>query len=154
MKNLFFTLLSFCGSFLFAQDAFELAPRPSLNISRSLMPITVDGYLDEAAWEDADLATDFWQKTPRNDLRAINRTEVRLTYDDQFLYVGGRCYGDPNWIISTLKRDEFWDSDGFAFVLDPLNAATTGYMFMTNPYGSQSDVLLGGGTGGENYNGE
>ena len=154
MKNLFFTLLSLCGSFLFAQDAFELAPRPSLNISRSLMPITLDGYLDEAAWEDADLATNFWQKTPRNDLRAVNRTEVRLTYDDQFLYVGGRCYGDPNWIISTLKRDEFWDSDGFAFVLDPLNAATTGYMFMTNPYGSQSDVLLGGGTGGENYNGE
>lgn len=154
MKYPFFAFLFLSCSFLSAQETFVLAPRPSLDIKRTASPIELDGYLNEAAWSATDVATDFWQKTPRNDLQAFSKTEVRLTYDDQFLYVGGRCYGEPNWIISTLKRDEFWDSDGFAFVLDPLNAATTGYMFMTNPYGSQSDVLLGGGTGGENYNDE
>ena len=62
--------------------------------------------------------------------------------------------GLKDWVVSTLKRDEFWDSDGFAVVLDPLNEATTGYMFGINIHGSQTDVLLGGGSGFENYNGQ
>ena len=96
----------------------------------------------------------FGKKSPRDDIRAIARTEVRMTYDDQFLYVGGTCYGTSDWVVSTLKRDEFWDGDAFAVVLDPVNEATTGYMFGTNSYGSQTDVLLGGGSGSENYNSE
>ena len=96
----------------------------------------------------------FGRRLPRDDIKAVARTEVWMTYDDQFLYVGGACYGNPNWVVSTLKRDEFWDDDGFAVVLDPLNEATTGYMFATNSYGSQTDVLLGGGSGSGNYNSE
>ena len=40
------------------------------------------------------------------------RTEVRLTFDKQFLYIAAVCYGTDDYVIKTLKRDaEFWDGD-------------------------------------------
>ena len=151
---LLLTVCTFCCGQLTCQESAPNQQRFQLPIKRTTEKITLDGKLDEAAWKNAGVAKDFWQKSPRDDVRAQARTEVRMTYDDQFIYVGGECFGDPNWVVSTLKRDEFWDGDAFAVVLDPLNEATTGYMFGTNIYGSQTDVLLGGGSGSENYNSE
>ncbi len=145
--------LLFCLS-LSSQEGRTNQDQFRLQIQRASQKIQLDGNLDDPAWQSAQIAKDFWQKSPRDDIKAHAKTEVKMTYDDQFLYVGGTCFGTPDWVVSTLKRDEFWDGDGFAVVLDPLNEATTGYMFATNLYGSQTDVLLGGGSGFENYNSE
>ena len=125
----------------------------SIHIKASPSTIILDGILEEEAWQTAELATDFWQKQPRDDVKAGLRTEMKLTYDDNFLYVGAVCFDSINHVISTLKRDVgFWDGDAVGVTLDPLNEATTGFMFGTNPYGVQTEVLLGGGSGEENYN--
>ena len=123
-------------------------------IKRSENKITIDGNLDEQVWGKADKATNFWQKQPRNDVKAVLKTEVRATYDDDFIYFGAICYDSGTHVVPTLKRDQFFSGDGFAVVLDPLNQATSGFLFGTNPYGVQTDVLLAGGTGRENYNGD
>lgn len=126
-----------------------------MRIKRAAGPIRLDGVIDEADWAAADVATDFWQKQPRDDIRAGLRTEMRVTYDDQFLYVAATCFDSTNHVIATLKRDiGFWDGDAVAVVLDPLNEATTGFMFGASPYGVQTEVLLGGGSGSENYSSE
>ncbi len=139
----------------FAQvDERENQHKYQLKIVRATDEIKLDGIVEEATWKVADVATDFWQKTPRDDIKAVLRTEMRLSYDDDFLYVAAVCYDSTNHIIPTLKRDEFWGGDGFGVVLDPLNAASSGFMFCTNPYGVQTEVLLGGGTGSEHYNDE
>ena len=71
------------------------------------------------------------------------------------MYVAGTCYDSTNHVVTTLKRDiGYWDGDGVAVILDPLNEASTGYMFGTSPYGVQTDVLLGGGTGPGHYSEE
>lgn len=155
MKDIL-TVLIFLASIicLWGQNVRPNQERFSIHIKRATERIVLDGLLNEASWQRAEIATDFWQKTPRDDVRAVAKTEVKVTYDDQMLYVAGICYGTSDWVVPTLKRDEFWDGDGFAVILDPLNEATTGYMFGTNIYGSQTDVLLGGGSGSSNYNGE
>ncbi len=126
----------------------------AIKIKQATTPIQLDGKLDEADWAAADVGKDFWQKNPRDDVKAITRTEFRLTYDDDFLYVGATCFDSPNHIVGTLKRDiGFWDGDNIGIVLDPLNETTSGFLFGTGPDGVQTDVALGGGTGGEHYNG-
>ena len=50
--------------------------------------ITLDGRLDERAWERAVPAGDFYQKFPNNGAKSTERTEVRFLYDDENLYVG------------------------------------------------------------------
>ncbi|MEM8900477.1 MAG: DUF5916 domain-containing protein [Bacteroidota bacterium] len=126
-----------------------------LNIQRAIDEIRVDGIIEEKTWQKADIATDFWQKSPKDDIKAVLETEMMVSYDDNFLYVAAICHDSTNHVITTLKRDVgFWDSDGVGVVLDPLNQATSGFMFGTSPYGVQTEVLLGGGSGSENYNGQ
>ena len=127
-----------------------------LKICRSIDPIVIDGLMAESTWKTASKAKDFWQKSPRDDVRSKRPTEVSMAYDDQMIYVAFKCYDpDKNHILQTLKRDEsFWDSDGVAVVLDPIGEATGGFFFAINTQGAQNDALVGGGTGPDQYSDE
>ncbi|MEL6987244.1 MAG: DUF5916 domain-containing protein, partial [Bacteroidota bacterium] len=94
------------------------------------------------------------QKSPEYDIPAQRRTEYRVAYDDNFFYVAIVAFDSTNHVVSTLKRDiGFWDGDGVGVVLDPLNRATSGFMFATGPHGVQTDVAVGGGSGPQFYDG-
>ncbi|MEM9937062.1 MAG: DUF5916 domain-containing protein, partial [Bacteroidota bacterium] len=125
----------------------------ALSISKAVDKIKLDGVIEEKTWKEADIASDFWQKSPKDDIKAALKTEMMVSYDDNFFYVAAICHDSTNHVITTLKRDVgFWDGDAVGVVLDPLNQATSGFMFGTSPYGVQTEVLLGGGSGSENYN--
>ncbi len=127
-----------------------------LQINRATDPIVLDGTLDESTWMTAPRTGDFWQKSPRDDVRSKRPTEVQMVYDDQMIYIAFTCH-DPNknHILQTLKRDEsFWNSDGVAVVLDPIGEATSGFFFAINTKGAQTDALVGGGTGSDQYSDE
>ncbi len=113
--------------------------------------LDIDGRLDEAIWSDLEPATDFWMSFPVDNRRvaAELQTEVRLAYDDQFLYIGAICHGPNDYIIPTLKRDarEFWTGDVFSVLIDPVNEASNGFNFSTNPAGVQYESLISGRTG-------
>lgn len=119
-----------------------------LHIYKTDEKITVDGKLREPAWKNAEVATDFWMSFPVDDRPSALQTEVRVCYDDDFLYVSAICH-DPNTpVIQTLKRDiDFWRGDGFAVLIDPHNEKTNGFVFGVNPYGVQMEALISGYTG-------
>ena len=126
---------------------------PSINSAykKRLKKISLDGKLDEAVWEHADVAHNFWLAFPTDDRRADAniQTEVRTTYDDQYIYIGAICYGPNDYIIPTLKRDapEFWSGDVFGVLIDPVNESTNGFNFAVNPAGVQVEALISGRTG-------
>lgn len=114
-----------------------------LNIKRASSPIVLDGLLGEPAWDEAEVAKDFWMKYPRDGQRAEKKTEVRMTYDDKYLYIIAVCYGPENYVVQTLKRDSrFFEGDGFGIILDPLNRRTNGFLFGVSPYNVQAEDLL------------
>ncbi len=113
-------------------------------------PILIDGSLSEEIWSTLPVADGFWMNFPVDDRRVHDniRTEVRITSDEQFLYIGAVCYGTGDYVIKTLKRDmEFWEGDGFGVVIDPVNEKTNGFTFGVSPAGVQTDFLVTGQTG-------
>ncbi len=144
MKTLFTTLflLSYLHFNAFAQETHQDIYR--LNIQATTEPIRIDGDLQENTWQNGVVASDFWQQFPKDDIKAERKTEVRMTYDDNFLYVAATCYDTTNHIIQTLRRDvNYWDSDGFAITIDPVNEKTYGFLFGVSPLGVQTEALLG-----------
>ncbi len=117
-----------------------------LQIAKTNETLSIDGRLDENAWQLAKPQSGFSMKWPRDGGPAPEDTEVRCTYDDKFLYIGIICRdSSPNHVINSLKRDVgYWDSDAVSVILDPTNAANNGYFFGTNPSGVQYEGLLGG----------
>lgn len=123
----------------------ETDPREQyqLKIKKTSTPIQVDGQLDEAGWEQADIATDFWLKFPQDGIKAGPKTEVRMTYDEKYLYISAVCYDTGGYVVQTLKRDSrFFDGDAFGVVIDPVNRRTNGFLFGVSPLNVQSEDLL------------
>lgn len=110
------------------------------HINATIDEIVLDGRLNEATWSNAEVGSDFWQKIPYFAEGADPRTEIRLAYDDDFLYVAAKCFQTEPVTIFSLKRDEYWDNDGIAIVLDPLNTRTNAVLFGTSAVGVQWDA--------------
>ncbi len=122
----------------------------SYQLSQTSEVIKIDGILSESVWSEVPVAGGFWMSYPVDDRAVEDRlqTEVRITSDEQFLYIAAVCYGPEKHVIKTLKRDkEFWDGDGFGLVIDPVNESTNGFVFHINPAGVQAEYLVTGQTG-------
>ena len=163
MKNIIVwilgTALTFVGlSKLNAQeDGLRLRDEYQYNISRTQESINVDGQLNEAIWQQAQKATDFFYITPidNKQVEQIDQTDVMMTYDDRNIYVAAICRGEPPFLVTSLKRDgnSFWDGDTFMVSFDPGNERTNGYGFATNSAGVQFDTELAGNLGTRNGGG-
>jgi hypothetical protein len=107
-------------------------------------PIRVDGVLSEEVWSTAPPATGFLQRDPTEGAAASEKTEVRVAYDDQAIYVGARMYdSDPAAIVARLGRRDAWlDADAFVFYLDSYHDRRTGYLFSVNAAGTLWDGVL------------
>lgn len=142
VKVVLITGFLFLFQFLSAQPTVEeFKTIFRLEITETEVPVTIDGKLDEEIWATANVGSDFWQKSPFFAEGADPRTEVMLTYDKNNLYVAAKCFQKEDIIIQSLKRDEYWDNDGIAIVLDPLNTRTNGFLFGVTAAGQQWDAL-------------
>jgi len=122
----------------------EPTPAPEVEASRAAGPVTVDGRLDEPAWQAVEPYTRFLQRDPDEGRPATERTELRLLYDDGALYVGARLFdGEPSLVARRLsRRDEMSDADRFAILLDPRRDRLTGVRFEVSAAGVQRDQVI------------
>jgi len=106
--------------------------------------ITIDGRLDEPSWERAEAVTGFKQHSPDPDESATERTEVRILYDDDAIYVGSRMYdSSPDSIAATLFRSDVDGySDWFFVAFDSYNDNRTAFVFGVTPRGVRREQML------------
>jgi len=118
---------------------------PSLRALRIQSALSLDGFLSEDYWQQADITSDFRQYEPLEGQPATERTEVRTMYDEKNLYIGVRCYdSEPEKIIAQkLERDSgVRDDDCFLLVLDTYHDHRNAFYFATNPNGVEEDGLV------------
>ncbi|MBI2820277.1 MAG: carbohydrate binding family 9 domain-containing protein, partial [Acidobacteria bacterium] len=104
--------------------------------------LTIDGNLDEPAWQTAQVVSDFTQREPDEGAALTERTEVRVLYNNEFLYIGAYCHDrmQNGLIVNDIKRDfNIQDQDYFGISLDTFNDDRNGYFFGTTVAGNQRD---------------
>ena len=97
--------------------------------------ITLDGNLDDAVWRSAALVTDLHQMAPFEYAQPSQRTEVRLFYSDDALYVAARLFEeDPSLITANvlLQGQGLPNDDTFNVMLDPYLDRRSGFIFEIN----------------------
>ena len=117
--------------------------RPTLQAVRIRDPIVLDGKLDDPDWALAAPATNFTQRFPVPGRAAMMRTEVRILYDDDAIYVGARMYDPhPDSITAPLARRDPGDvnSDWIDVLIDSYRDHRTAFRFAVNPRGTKLDV--------------
>ena len=127
----------------------------ALPISKTNGRIVLDGKLDELAWQNAFVATNFFLNYPYDTALAPFQTEARLTFDDHMLYVSFICYDDatPD-LTQSLRRDfDFEGTDNIGIYLGTYNDRINGFFFQVTPYGVQAEgVVSTGGANDDSYN--
>lgn len=116
----------------------------TLPIVRATGPIRLDGRVDEAAWQSIPPIR-LTMYTPTEGREPSEASEVRLTYDGQYLYAAGRfLVSDVHSIMEGLvTRDQLGPEDHFMLILDSSNDNQTGLLFAINPSGGQTDYSIG-----------
>lgn len=68
-------------------------------------PPVIDGRLDEAAWAGAAVVKDLTQAYPNEGTPPSARTEVRLLFDADYVYIGVRAFdAEPEQIIAKERQ--------------------------------------------------
>jgi hypothetical protein len=119
-------------------------PVKTLQAVRLRTPLTIDGRLDEEAWSLVTPLDDFRQRDPDEGKPASERTELRVAYDDDALYVGVRLFDtQPEEIVRRRsRRDGQENADSVALYLDPRHDHLTGFMFEVSAAGVQGDQII------------
>lgn len=134
---------------------------PIAQAVRRTHAINIDGRLDDADWSSAPAIATFIQTQPTEGAPATQRTEVRVLFDDEAIYIGARMYdsqGAHGVHARLARRDALLDingptsltSDKLTITLDAYHDHLSQAMFQINPYGVIGDAL---GEGGSNLDG-
>lgn len=118
--------------------------------------ITLDGHLNESIWDRIEVAADFRQDKPIEGAEATEQTEVRIAYDEEYLYMGVILYdSNPSEIKAFLKRRDVrpQSDERFAWIFDTFNDQRGAYFLEINPNGIRTDGLINtGATGSDSKN--
>ena len=136
---------------LLTGEAYAQAPssgadgRPVMVARRVEEVPSIDGHLDEAVWAQALAVSEFYQKEPLEGQAATEETQVRILYDQGYLYLGIKLLdSDPAQIrASELRRDSTLESDdSFTVALDSFHDHRDAFVFRINPLGTRYDALI------------
>ena len=123
--------------------------RPTVAAVRVVQAPDINGHLDDDAWHLAKPAGEFLQKNPNENIPHTQRTEFRVVYDDNALYIGVWCFDDePGRIIAhNMERDGHMRfEDVVNITLDTFLDRRNGYYFSINPNGARGDATISNNT--------
>lgn len=120
------------------------ATPPAVRAARRTAPIVLDGVPDDAAWAAAAPITDFRQMDPAPGAPASQRTEFRILYDDEAIWIAARLWdsaGARGVRTSLVRRDQNFNSDFIEVVIDGFHDHLSRAFFDVNPSGAIQDQL-------------
>lgn len=106
----------------------------------------IDGELSDAVWEKAHVATGFFRIKEGSIHPSRLKTEVRILYDEEALYIGIYCEEpDMGNLRETMTRRDsrIWHNDCVEVMLDTYRDRRNCYVFATNTLGTQMDERIG-----------
>ena len=137
------TLFLIIPSLVFSQ-ADSIVFKKELKITKTDESIKIDGVLDEDVWKTANIANKFVVFRPDPGKPLSEKTEVRMAYDDNAIYIGAKLIDSrPDSIYRQLvERDNIGASDFFGISLDTYKDGQNGFTFIVTAAGVQFDAKI------------
>ncbi len=132
--------LAFIYSIFFSAQA-QNPQRKSLQFLFTNMPPVLDGMLTDEVWSQCKSSDDFLQWEPQWNVAPTHKTEVKVCYTNQGIYVGAMMFDSaPDSILYEMgMRDNTVNADHFAIEFDPYNTMQDSYYFQVTASGVQSE---------------
>ncbi len=137
-------IIFYCiSTFLWAGNPEGTAKKVGL-ASKLENSISLDGKLNEPAWQKAKVITNFITRDPNPGDPANRKTDVRVVYNQEALYVSAFMHekGKDNILRELSERDNFSNCDYFGVFVDAYKDGINGVGFIVTAAGVQIDSKL------------
>ena len=116
--------------------------RKQYKATRITAPPVINGILDDEVWKEGSWVDDFTQNEPYNGKSATQRTEFKILFDDDNLYVGIKAFdSSPDSIVNRLTRRDDADGDLVGIFLDSFHDLRTAFLFGVSSSGVKYDQM-------------
>jgi len=115
----------------------------SIDAVKLTQPVTIDGSLDDAAWQNVQTTGNFITSHPEFGKPSSHKTTVKIAYDDNAVYVGAYLYDNPENIRKQFTpRDQLdrQDVDIFIVGFDTYFDRQNAFLFKVSAAGVQADA--------------
>jgi hypothetical protein len=113
---------------------------PVYEVSRTATPVKVDGKLDDAVWTKAASFPGF--RLNLDGSPGALKTEAKLLYDDEFLYVAFRCPDQNIWATFKRRDQHLWEEEVVEVFLQADPQQGNYIELEVNPLGTMLDIYL------------
>lgn len=128
-----------CASLMFAEG--NRNQNKILKLKQAPGPIKIDGIID-AAWNQADSVSDFFQLHPYFGKEPVKRTTVKVITSNESIFCLFICYDDEANITRFTGRQDGADGDIVSLMIDTFNDQKTAYKFAVTSSGVRADCRL------------
>ena len=141
----------FIAIFLFSTQSYSQNTR-MYTVQKVEQEPQIDGFLEEAVWEQSPWGNNFVQYFPSDSLEAKYQTSFKVFCTETTLYIGFKAnYQNDQVVVSSLKRDfGALTNDNVSLLFDTFNDGTNAFFFGVTPYGVQREGLVS--EGGASFN--
>jgi len=105
--------------------------------------LSIDGKLDEPAWQKANWKDDFIQFEPSEGKNPRQKTEFAILLDENYIYMGFKAWDtSPDSIVQRLTGRDQLDGDFVSVQFDSYFDKRTAFSFTVNAAGIKYDFML------------
>ena len=106
------------------------------------VPPAINGSLDDDAWRVGLWCDDFTQNDPFNNKPVSQKTEFKILFDDDNLYIAIIAFDtNPDSIVRRLTRRDQIEGDVVAVIFDSYHDLRTGFFFGVSAAGVKYDLV-------------
>lgn len=103
----------------------------------------INGILDDDVWQSGNWADDFTQNEPYNEREASQKTDFKIMFDENNLYIAIKAYdNNPDSIVNRLSRRDEVDGDLVGIIIDSFHDLRTGFLFGVSSTGTKYDQVF------------
>jgi hypothetical protein len=109
-----------------------------------VIPPVINGTLDDEVWQKEGIWEDgFTQNRPYNGQPSTQKTDFKILYDKDNLYVAIKAYDtSPDSIVNRLTRRDEADGDLVGIIIDSFHDLRTGFLFGVSSSGVKYDQVF------------
>ncbi len=103
----------------------------------------IDGEINDPVWQNGSWDGDFIQFEPYNGIPAVCKTEFKLFYDNDNIFIAVKAFDtDPDEVVARTSRRDAWEGDLIEIHFDSYMDSRTSFVFSVNAAGSIGDNII------------
>jgi len=117
--------------------------KKAYKVTRTTETPVIDGVINDDEWKSGEWGGDFIQFKPSDGNNATQKTEFKVLFDENNIYVAIKAFdSSPDSIVKRISRRDNCDGDWVGIAFDSYHDLRTAFLFFVSAAGTKGDEIM------------